>query len=54
MHGILDFSVKKSLMQRQVTAGKNENYFEYHQGHNCGICSSVCPYGRKVLGRQAR
>ena len=28
---------------------KKENYFEYHQGHNCGICSSVCPYGRKVL-----
>jgi len=33
---------------------KKENYFEYHQGHNCGICSSVCPYGRKVLRRQAR
>ena len=28
---------------------KKENYFEYHKGHNCGICSSVCPYGRKVL-----
>ena len=28
---------------------KKENYFEYHRGHNCGICSSVCPYGRKVL-----
>jgi epoxyqueuosine reductase QueG len=28
---------------------KKDNYFEYHQGHNCGICSSVCPYGRKVL-----
>ena len=28
---------------------KKENYFEYHQGHNCGICSSACPYGRKVL-----
>jgi epoxyqueuosine reductase QueG len=33
---------------------KKDNYFEYHQGHNCGICSSVCPYGRKVLRRQAR
>lgn len=31
---------------------KKENYFKYHQGHNCGICSSVCPYGRKVLKRQ--
>jgi len=28
---------------------KKENYFEYHRGHNCGICSSVCPYGRKAL-----
>jgi len=27
---------------------KKENYFEYHQGHNCGICSSVCPYGQKI------
>ena len=28
---------------------KKENYFEFHQGHNCGICSAVCPYGLKVL-----
>jgi len=28
---------------------KKKNYFEYHQGHNCGICSAVCPYGLKVL-----
>jgi len=33
---------------------KKETYFEYHQGHNCGICSAVCPYGRKVLKRLAR
>jgi len=32
---------------------KKENYFKYHQGHNCGICSAVCPYGQKVLKRQA-
>ncbi len=30
---------------------KKENYFEYHQGHNCGICSSVCPYGLKFFKR---
>jgi len=30
---------------------KKENYFQYHQGHNCGICSAVCPYGLKVLKR---
>ena len=30
---------------------KKENYFEFHEGHNCGICSAVCPYGLKVLQR---
>jgi len=20
---------------------------QFHNGHNCGICSSVCPYGLK-------
>jgi epoxyqueuosine reductase QueG len=28
---------------------KKEHYFQYHRGHNCGICAAVCPYGRKVL-----
>jgi len=28
---------------------KKEHYFQYHKGHNCGICSSVCPYGLKTL-----
>jgi epoxyqueuosine reductase len=28
---------------------KKENYFQYHKGHNCGICSAVCPYGLKIL-----
>jgi epoxyqueuosine reductase QueG len=31
---------------------KKENYFEYHQGHICGICSAVCPFGLKVLKRE--
>jgi epoxyqueuosine reductase QueG len=30
---------------------KRVHYFEYHRGHNCGICSSVCPYGLKTLTR---
>lgn len=30
---------------------KKENYYEYHKGHNCGICSAVCPYGLKALKR---
>jgi len=28
---------------------KKEHYFEYHKGHNCGICAAVCPYGLKAL-----
>jgi epoxyqueuosine reductase QueG len=30
---------------------KKKHYFQYHHGHNCGICSAVCPYGLKVLKR---
>ena len=32
---------------------KKEHYFQYHKGHNCGICSAVCPYGQKALKRFA-
>ena len=32
---------------------KKEHYFQYHKGHNCGICSAVCPYGLKVLKRKS-
>lgn len=28
---------------------KKENYFQYHNGHNCGICAAVCPIGLKAL-----
>lgn len=28
---------------------KKENYMQFHKGHNCGICSSVCPYGLQVI-----
>jgi len=31
---------------------KKEHYSQYHKGHNCGICSAVCPYGLKVLKRK--
>jgi epoxyqueuosine reductase len=30
---------------------KKEHYIQFSNGHNCGICSSVCPYGLKHLGR---
>ena len=25
---------------------KKEHYYRFHQGHNCGICAAVCPFGR--------
>ena len=28
---------------------KKAHYHQYHKGHNCGICSAVCPYGLKTL-----
>ena len=28
---------------------KKKHYFEYNRGNVCGICTSVCPFGRKVL-----
>jgi epoxyqueuosine reductase QueG len=28
---------------------KKEHYYQFHRGHNCGICAAVCPYGLKVL-----
>jgi epoxyqueuosine reductase len=30
---------------------KKKNYSQFNKGHNCGICSAVCPYGLKVLRR---
>ncbi len=32
---------------------KKEHYFQYHKGHNCGICSAVCPHGLKVLKKNS-
>lgn len=30
---------------------KKEHYYQFHKGHNCGICSAVCPFGLRVLKR---
>jgi epoxyqueuosine reductase len=30
---------------------KKEHYFQYHEGHNCGICAAVCPYGLKGVNQ---
>ncbi len=40
---------KAMLDVRTCDQWKKKNYFQYHRGHNCGICSAVCPYGLKVL-----
>jgi epoxyqueuosine reductase len=37
------------LQAKTCDRWKKENYVAYHQGHVCGICSAVCPYGLKVL-----
>ncbi len=31
---------------------KKDHYSQYHEGHNCGICSAVCPFGLKSLKRK--
>jgi epoxyqueuosine reductase len=31
---------------------KKENYRQYHEGHVCGICSAVCPFGLKLLKKK--
>jgi len=25
---------------------KKKHYYQFHKGHNCGICAAVCPFGR--------
>jgi epoxyqueuosine reductase len=42
------------LDARACDQWKKEHYMEYHQGHNCGICAAVCPYGLKVLKENSR
>ncbi|MGM0424813.1 MAG: 4Fe-4S double cluster binding domain-containing protein [Thermodesulfobacteriota bacterium] len=31
---------------------KKEHYYQFNDGHNCAICSGVCPYGLKRLKGQ--
>jgi epoxyqueuosine reductase QueG len=37
------------LDARACDQWKKTHYWQYHQGHNCGICSSVCPWGLREL-----
>ena len=40
---------KAILDVRACDQWKKRHYYQYHQGHTCGICSAVCPYGTKTL-----
>ena len=40
------------LDARACDQWKKKHYFQYHEGHNCGICSSVCPFGSKILKKK--
>ena len=39
---------------RRCDEWKKIHYFQFHKGHNCGICSAVCPHGLKVLKPKKR
>ena len=40
---------KAILDVRLCDQWKKKHYYQFHKGHNCGICSAVCPYGLKQL-----
>lgn len=43
-------TARKALLDAKVCdRWKKDNYYRFHQGHNCGICSAVCPYGLKTF-----
>lgn len=44
---------REILDVRACDQWKKEHYYQYHHGHNCGICSAVCPYGLKSLKKGA-
>ncbi len=37
------------LDPRACDAYKKTNFFDFSGGHNCGICTSACPFGQKLL-----
>jgi len=40
---------EKLLDAQRCDNWKMEHYYQFHKGHNCGICSAVCPFGKKQL-----
>ncbi len=45
---------EKMLDVQACDQWKKEHYFQYHKGHNCGICSAVCHYGLKRLEKRKK
>ncbi len=45
---------REILDVRACDRWKKENYFRFNRGHNCGICSAVCPYGLKTLRKPSQ
>ena len=43
---------ERLLDARQCDNWKKEHYYQFHKGHNCGICAAVCPFGKKLLGKK--
>ena len=43
---------EEMLDVRACDQWKKEHYYRFHKGHNCGICSAVCPYGLKGLKKR--
>jgi epoxyqueuosine reductase QueG len=35
------------LDAKRCDTWKKEHYYQFHKGHNCGICAAVCPFGTK-------
>ena len=40
---------KNILDARSCDEWKKEHYFQFHKGHNCGICAAACPFGQRLL-----
>jgi epoxyqueuosine reductase len=32
---------------------KKKHYFQFHKGHNCGICIAACPHGLNLLKKKS-
>jgi epoxyqueuosine reductase QueG len=45
---------EKILDVRACDGWKKEHFYQFHRGHNCGICSAACPFGLKSMRRSLR